>query len=436
MAENLQARPLAAPESGPEYLARAQSLREMEQEIEKGERTLEALKADERAGKSILSPDQLGAMEKALENMQRSYYINLYEGEGTLERRSAEDEAQYGEGMRYAEMEAAKYEKALTVLGSFDNPRGRRVYGVVRNRMLDFHDHFEDFVNSLPPNNPTRMAGREREEGLKETFLRMLQRDVARQPASAPLDTDFVAPGAAPEGERRLSPDEYDKQVRTLFEGVGGIQSMLDLLARKNALDEKSLLELHDQLDLFYVKLQELDEQRAEEKPSRERQALIGLIKHIHDQYPVTLQPVPPEQVAVPGSPASDPRIIGPDSPFWIQVPPAPLKLSNVRALHKEVRATYANISHLLGEDERRAYRRRIAQLTAMVRHAEHQQWHRLFVAPPKASDDITVRARDAVRLAVAKAQAIAPAIAQAVAPGPVSGGGFLAALGAAFRLK
>jgi hypothetical protein len=90
----------------------------------------------------------------------------------------------------------------------------------------------------------------------------------------------------------------------------------------------------------------------------------------------------------------------------------SPLSLSQLLALHRRVKTQYAGIQHQLGDDQRRAFRTRIATLSGLVRKTEDHHWRRLFGHLNYFRSDAHVRA--AVSLSLARAQHTAPVIAQA----------------------
>jgi hypothetical protein len=75
-----------------------------------------------------------------------------------------------------------------------------------------------------------------------------------------------------------------------------------------------------------------------------------------------------------------------------------------VHDLHEKVKATYAGISHALSQEQRREYRARIAQASALVQRARAQEYYKTpaFV-------------RAAASLAMARAQATAEVLTDAV---------------------
>lgn len=136
--------------------------------------------------------------------------------------------------------------------------------------------------------------------------------------------------------------------------------------------------------------------------------------------------------------------------------------VSELRGMHKRVRASYASIQHTLTEDQRQGMRRRIAQLSELVRRAEDDAWTAVFMPkatvpeppsgppPPPEPPPVTNGPEpvaeqtepdplsEAIQLAVAHASRQAPEIAKAVLASSVKppSSGVFRALGNAFKLK
>lgn len=194
--------------------------------------------------------------------------------------------------------------------------------------------------------------------------------------------------------ERKRSVEEYDDEVDVLMEGVMNLEGYFEMLDHQGMLDAAVMDDLHDQLDRFQEQLQELDGTTENPVASPVRKMLVGIIDDIRQRYARN-------QVERQAEPT----------------------LSAVRELHRTVKASYASVSHRLNEDQRRSFRVRIAQLSAMVRHAEDAEYRRLFTYPTAA------------REIMARARSVAPTLASAVSDIQKKKG-VLATIGDALRLK
>jgi hypothetical protein len=366
--------------AGPESISQQPSPRE--QEIVERERVIDALEASERAGKgnSGFSPERLRAMREAVTSMRIHHESGMREHPAA--RRALENEEQYMRACVSIEQQAEELEEELNVLYKYhSDPDAHRVYDRVRENMLKLRDRFEDLSKAVPADSPIRQATHELEDRVSDTFLRMLSQDIQRR-------SEEAAP--VPKEENKLPMELYEQQVQEIVAEVISLERAF----RAGNITEKKLQMLHDGLDDAQDRLQQLDEKTANPARSGDRRVLVELIDKLRATYPLHAKNT--ETAAA---------------------------LSDVRALHQQVKTVYASVSHALDEEQRRSYRTRIAQLTALVRHAEESHWRRLFAGSQKSAVESVSQdyfkspsfVRAAASLALAKAGAFATTLGDAL---------------------
>lgn len=218
-------------------------------------------------------------------------------------------------------------------------------------------------------------------------------------------------------GEERREPLElYDEDVVKLMEDAIRLEGLVDRAEAEGALPAQQE-ELSGLLKDIAEGLRALDAaaEVGVPKQSRERAALMGILKKIHQR---------------------------------IRRKPAEGSLSTARSIYRQVKAQYAAVQHTLTEEQRRHMRTHIGRLAVQVRQAEDDAWRGVFmkpvpppepVAPVPAPLPDTDAIRTAVQLAVSRASAHAARLADtvlAVAPAAQPRRGILASLGDAMRLR
>lgn len=273
-------------------------------------------------------------------------------------KRRMEGEEQYVRTAEWVQDQVHELEEEMEILSRhMDDSKVRAAYEVATRRLVRLRDRFEDLTRLVHEIGSVRPETREAERHVNEAFARV-------QGISA--ETKDL--------EQDKAVAEYEKRVQDVMGEVVDTQDAFEQSA-KAGITPKQLTLLHRWLDEAQEHLQEADQEysarNVQPARSHERKTLVELINRIRAKYPMS-------------------------------------GLTSVYALHEDVRATYAGISHALTLEQRRAFRPRIAKLTSLIRKAE-------------AEGDIVITMARATEMAPAVAVgAVGPRAGSRVAQPPI----------------
>lgn len=272
--------------------------------------------------------------------------------------RRKEGAEQYVRTAEWVRDQVQELEKEMETLSRYmDDPKVRAAYEVATRRLVRLRDRFEDLTRLLHEIGSVPSQALEAERQVNEIFARV--QGISSETENLEQDRAAV---------------EYEQRVQDIMSEVVDIEDAFEQSA-KAGVTPKQLTLLHRWLDEAQEHVQEADQEysarNVQPARSHERKTLIELINRIRAKYPMS-------------------------------------GLTSVYALHEDVRATYAGISHALTLEQRRALRPRIAQLTALIRKAE-------------AEGDVVITMARATELAPAVAVgAVGPRAGSRIAQPPI----------------